>query len=434
MLSHQLLMHSAYRVGPVICAVLVACGPGTATSTDAETDAETTTTGTTGTTGTTEPTGTGEPTTGETPMSDCEQVPLVLDAPRWSAEFAGFLDGLAVAPDGDGVLLVDDVIVRVGPEGVVWTQVLPKGEYANTIVAGPGGQVIAGGWFHEDGAATDPGLLLWFGPAGERLNSGLVDLDVDRNESIFNLATNAAGDVFVTSIASPPDQPGEGIVRVHRFDAAFAHVTTADGGPFRFVPALAADDEGNSYLATVDLMSEGDAPNIEYTWTLRVRSFGPDGKLRWTSDEFSIVTLNELVDLELSVGDQVYALMSNRGGHGLHAFSRAGEHLWAHSRSWGEVGDHKLHAVVASPCGGAYVGGSSDVEIDFISERASLFHVAPDGTFGTITYLLDTPHDGAYTFGETTDLAISPLGAIVAAGTLRPEAAAEDELGWVHGY
>lgn len=406
--------------------LLAACGPESAASTDGDT-----TTGSTGPT-TTSPTTTAPTTGAGPPVVDCAEVPTELAAPQWTADLTDFPLGVAASLEGDAALLYYDSLERRGAAGVVWSQPPLADEHVQALAALPDGQIVLGGWVNEGDDA--PAFLARLGADGERLATQPFDPDPARSEVVQALAVTSAGDVFTASmafVAEQPDQPPR--LRLDRFDAALAHVWGVDAGEYGFAPALAVDDDGDAYLATVDIAAVGDQ-GFEYTWSLVVRAFDPDGAPGWTSDAVEVVTDNNLVDVDVSVGDRVYALAGNKFGFVLRALSSAGEVAWTVGKDADEVGDHWLHAVVASPCGGAFVGGRSDVELDGVSERASLFHVAADGTFGPITYMLDEPFDGAYTFGEVTDLAISPLGRLVAVGTLRPKLVADDERRWLHGY
>jgi len=69
------------------------------------------------------------------------------------------------------------------------------------------------------------------------------------------------------------------------------------------------------------------------------------------------------------------------------------------------------------------------------AERASVFHLAADGTPGAVTTMLDMPHDGEYEYDVTTRLAVSPLGRVSAAGTLGPASGVDgDDLPWLHAW
>jgi len=416
------LLGSVGSVGFVGFVAVTACGPGSADETATESGS------------TSGPTSgsTGAPTTGEEPPPalDCEVVPTVLDAPQSVSEPAEFSSDVVAGLDGDAVLLTYDALIKYSAGAPVWSHAYEAGERAQALASLPDGRVVAGGYATGDETAV---LLMLVGADGQRLATRTHDLAPGLVEQALAIAVTPGGDVFAAVLASTPDEPKTpSVLRLDRYDAELGHVWSVGVDGVGFQPGLAVDGDGNTYLGTISIAS---TEEFEYTWSLGVMAFDPAGEPRWTADALEFRTWKELAAVDISVGDQVYVLANNASGFALRALSTAGAPAWEIVRGVADGGEHVLRAAAASPCGGVFVGGRSDVEIDLISERASLFHIAADGTLGAITTVLDTPHEGEYEYDVTTTLAVSPLGRVIAAGRLRPAAGGDgDDLPWLHAY
>lgn len=421
------------RLGALLLVVATACGPDVASE---STEAEPTTAGSTEA---------EVPTTGEpAPVVDCEAVPTVLDAPAWRGEPE--LGGSRVAAAGDGDVLFlrgSDVLDKFGADGVAWTHSFAEDEAPAVMASLPDGRVVVGGTVHADGGWET--RLFLFGADGQPLASEIVDQESGRDESLVAMGVSSLGEIAAvirTSTAGEPgdpQEPGDARLRVDRYDDALGLVWSVDGGAYRFEPAVDVDADGDVYVATQDLVATS-KDGFAYTWALAVRSFDAGGE-RWAAAPVEIETDNNVPGLVVSVGDQVYVLQQRPAAFVFMALSTAGEPVWTWTRddqdppseAW--LAGHTLQSVAASPCGGVYVGGHSDVDVEFVAGAASLFHVAADGTPGPITNVLEMPHDGTFEHFDAEAIDVTPLGRIVAVGSLRavfPNEAANRV--WVQGF
>ncbi|MCY1065430.1 hypothetical protein OV090_11690 [Nannocystis sp. RBIL2] len=386
---------------------LGACGPKPGGDTEGASTSEATTTD--------GPT-TGAPTTGE-PELDCEAVPAVFDAPLWHAPAAASVGAIASGPGGDALVLLSRELLRFGADGPVWSRSFVDEQVVFALATWPDGQVVLGG------AEGESGVLMRVGADGEPAGSQVIELAGSEAEPIVAVAAAPAGEVF--AVAEVFGALGSHF-RLDRFDAELGHVWSADVGDSGFAPALAVDAAGNSYVALADIVASDGMHN---TWALQVLAFAPDGGLRWQSEAVQFVADHGVVNVDLGLGDQVYALAGNRAGFVLQALSPEGAPAWQIGRDDGEAGEHTLMAAVASPCGGVFVGGRSEGDGPGIA--ASLFHVAADGTLGPVSTLgAEPPGEGA--FEATMSLAISPLGRVLAAGT--QELGAGETAWWVRAH
>ncbi|MBL9105980.1 MAG: hypothetical protein JNL82_33975 [Myxococcales bacterium] len=375
-------------------------------------------------TGTDAPT-TGEPTTGEPPPAvDCAEVPVVLDAPVWTGEPANGGGRVAAAADGDVLLLRTGVaaLEKFGVDGVAWSHTFADDESPVALAALADGRVVVGGMAFDDDAGRESRLWL-FGADGQLLAVETVDHEPGRDEHVVAMGASPAGHVAAAVLSVAVEGDPDARLRVDRYDDALALVWSADGGAYEFDPALDVDADGRVYLATARIAGTSNG-GFDYTWELRVRSFDADGE-RWAADPVEVETDNNVLALAVSVGDQVYVLGQRPAAFFVGALTTAGAPVWAWTRDQAEapsqtwLAGHRLGALAASPCGGVYLGGYSDVDIDGVAGAASLFHVAPDGTPGPVTNVLETPHDGQFAHSDVSALDVA-LGRIVAVGSLEP--------------
>lgn len=385
---------------------LGACGPSPGGDTDDESTTAATTDGPT----------TGAPTTGE-PELDCEAVPAVFDAPLWHAPAAASVGAIASGPGGDALVLQSGELLRFGADGPVWSRSFVAEQVVFVLSTWPDGQVVLGGGEGESG------VLMRVGADGESAGTQVIELAEGEAEPIVAVAAAPGGEVF--AVAKVFSALGNRL-RLDRFDAALGHVWSADISGSGFTPSLAVDAAGNSYVALADIVA---AEGIHNTWALQVRAFAPDGEPRWQSEAIQFVADSGIVNVDLGLGDQVYALAGNRAGFVLQALSPDGAPAWQIGRDDGEAGEHTLMAAVASPCGGVFVGGRSEGEGPGIA--ASLFHIAADGTFGPVSTLGPEP-PGEGVFEATMSLAVSPFGRVFAAGT--QELGAGETAWWVRAH
>jgi hypothetical protein len=221
----------------------------------------------------------------------------------------------------------------------------------------------------------------------------------------------------------PNDETNDSRLRIDRHDDELGWAWSVDAGAYAFAPALDVDAAGDVHVATADIVGTSNG-GFGYTWALRVRSFDAAGE-RWAAEPVEVETDNNVLALAVGAGDQVYVLGQRPSGFVVQALTLDGAPVWTWTRDAGDppsedwLAGHRLGALAASPCGGVYLGGYSDVDIDGVAGAGSLFHVAADGTPGTIVHLLERPHDGTFEHGDVAALDVT-LGRIVAVGALRP--------------
>lgn len=381
--------------------------------------------------GATSETAGSETTDGETSGGDpgikCEEFATELPDLAWTATHDDTREELVALPGGHAAYFAKEhSVARVGPDGVVWSHTFD--EWPFHLAPLPGDRILVAGIPTEGGQ-----WLAILSADGELLASATPPLpDGVDIAPLVEVATSASGMIYALTFHGQPPVTW----RIEIFDDA---LTSAGGFAIdsdRIGPSsgLAADDDGNAYVATINGIGKDTGSQ---TWRLDVLSYAADGALRWASDgvAFTTSTSSTYEVPEVSVGDQIYAIAGNNSAFALQALTRDGAVAWTKVHTFGkgatdpEVADHFLHAVVASPCGGAFVGGRTN--LDGIGGRASAFHIGADGSFGEASVFLGT-HEGL-NHRETVGIALASDGRMTTVGRLEPEPVDDPVVWWVGG-
>lgn len=360
------------------------------------------------------------------PLVDCASVPTVLDSPvgGWveaqpDPNLTGFGE-LAVLPGGDLIWLFGhERLLRWTPDGdEVWSYDAEPGDVLSQVAVSATGAIVVGG-HHEPDPEHATLLLLRLDADGNVSQREVIDVPDSSSEIVSDLEITAAGDAIVAIALLDPDSIER---RLARFDRELVEQWNVAGDPFF---ELAIDADGSIYTAWMELI-EGEP--LDYLWAATVTARSPDGELAWITDAIE-VSSSGLPIPQLAIGDRVYLLAPGYSDSRLFAFDRDGELAWQHD-FYADGPQHHVMTIAASPCGGAWLGGRTNLET--IDMRASLSSMTADGSLGPIVALTnDLPDD--YRFAATTQLAVSPLGDVIATGDLQRLDASPDRV-WIKAY